>query len=162
MGFPEVHPDPDPTRRIDIELTVLLDVLELAWARVVENEHHGRLSSRQVDLAVQKLRNGHGPVTLVVDELEVAGKMTSLASIPSIRAVDEVVLDDGNAAKLVWNPCGVLGRSDVSSCWCGGATRRRWCITCCRGVAGAGGRGVSSAVAFRRAGVGTKREQDCD
>src|SRR5678815_1155421 len=162
MGFPEVHPDPDSTRWVDLQLTVLLDVLELARAGIVENEYHRRQSARQVDLTVQKLRNGYRPVALVVDELKVAGKMTALASVPSISAVDEVILDDRNPAELVWNPCRVLSRSDGSGCWCSGATRRRRCITNCRGVASAGGGGVSSAVTFRRAGVGTEREQDCD
>src|SRR5215212_8481091 len=140
MRLPEVHPDADSTRRVDLELAILLDVLELARAGVVKNEHHGGQTARQVDFAVQKLRNGYGPVTFVVDELEIAGKVSSLASVASVCAVDQMVLDDGDAAELVWNPAGVLSRSARRRCRCSGATRRGRGITCSGGIAGADGR----------------------
>ncbi len=112
MIFPEIHPDADAARGIDLELPVFLYVPELTGTCIIEHEHDGGQSAWQVDLPVQKLRDADRSVPFLVDVLEVAREVTPFPGIASVSRIDEVILDDRNPPELIWNPRGVLSRSD--------------------------------------------------
>jgi len=57
---------------------------------------------RDVDVAVDELRDSDGPVTAGVQEVEVAPEMSCAPAPPAVLlAPDEVVLEDGNASAFV-------------------------------------------------------------
>ena len=97
----ERRQDSDGRRRIDLELSVLLDVAELRWRCVVEHEHDRRLPGGQIDLLVDHLRHVDRAIASTVHRLQVAAEPLLRALVQPVLVDDEVVLENGNAAELV-------------------------------------------------------------
>ncbi len=101
MGLGERIEDPHRAVRVDHELTVLVDVAELAGRGVVEREHDGRRPHRERDLAVDQLVEPDQTVPLRVERLEIVPEVSG-RSRPAILGLRQpVVLEDHHAAELV-------------------------------------------------------------
>ncbi len=101
-GFAEIQPDAQATSGIDFQGAILLDVAELAWTRVIEDEYGRRQPLRKVNFPVQNLRNGNRTVSALVYELKVFLKLTTLTTPAAVRIADKVVLKYGDLPELVW------------------------------------------------------------
>src|SRR6185295_13704964 len=87
---------------IDLTFAVTLDVPKLAGRRVVERKDDRRHPGRDVDIAVDELRDGDGPVAARIHELEVTPEMLGTPAPAAVPiTTDEVVLEDRDASTFV-------------------------------------------------------------
>ena len=155
MLFLECHPDADSAVRVDFKLSVALDVAELTWRSIVENEDNRGQPFRQVYLPVQNLRNRHRPVAPRVDVFKVLTEMISVAGIRGVLVNDQVILGNGYPPELVGSSgCvgGAYSRSGTRSGIAGGCR-------CIRNGGFSGNRfgGIGSRASFALARAGEHR-----
>src|SRR2546423_7304456 len=107
MRLLEIEPDADAARRIDLEIAVVVDVAELLGRRVVEHEHYGRQSLRQIEILVEHIRHVHRAIAAIVQQLEIFSKLPSLPCVEAIMVGDEVILQHHYSSHLIGDAIGI-------------------------------------------------------
>src|SRR5205809_6670422 len=97
----EIEPNTHAAGRIDLELAVVVDVAELLRRRIVEHEHYRRQSRRQIEILVEHVGHVYGPISAIVQQLEVLSKLAALASVEAIMVGDEVILEHHYSSHLI-------------------------------------------------------------
>src|SRR5262245_59933987 len=106
IGVPrgEVEPDADGALRIDLELSIALEVPELPRRSVVEGHNDRTRARRQVDLAIDKLGNRDRAVTLLIEQLEIPAEAVPGAAPATVLLRDQMVFQNRYAAQGVGRP----------------------------------------------------------
>jgi hypothetical protein len=107
VRLPEIEPDADAARRVDLQLAVVLDVAELLRRRVVEHEHHRRDALRQIEILVEDVGHVHWAVAAIVEQLQILQELAPLARVQTIVIGDQVILQHHYSSHLVGHPIGV-------------------------------------------------------
>jgi hypothetical protein len=103
----EIEPDPHAARRIDLQLSVVVDVAKLFRRRVVEYKNDRRQAARQIQLLVEHIRHVHRAVAAIVEELEILSVLPPLTRVIAVVIGDQVILEHHDSTHLVRDPVGV-------------------------------------------------------
>ncbi len=101
MRLLEIEPDSDSAGRINLELSIVVDVAKLLRRRVVKNKDDGRQSTRKIQLLVEHVRHVHRPIAATVEELQILAELPSLTRIIGIVVRDQVIFQHHYSSHLI-------------------------------------------------------------